>query len=211
MVYHLNLLKMALQRSLCLTVFCLLFSSFCNAQTVFITSEKEIKKDPNELGEYEKTRPVYTQAAFSFPLSINPEFGEPTGFEDEKEPFFLPDGLSAHAGAGVHYRGWIGVGMNVGIDWKLNQKLVSAPVYASVFLNPHFNETTSFFLQGGYGRAFALGRGELNGIYQKYRVGILSDNLLIFADLNLFGYGLHGTKEMGSLSIGVSLMDLFNE
>jgi hypothetical protein len=199
---------MTLRTSLLSTLFLLLLSSFCRAQTIFVTSEEEIKKRPEE-GIYEHGRPVFAQAAFSFPLAVNPDHGEPTGYEDEKESFFLPDGLSAHVGAGVHYRGCVGVGMNVGLDWKLNQKLVSAPVYVSLFLNPHFNEYDSAFFQAGYGRAYALGRGDLHGVYQKYRVGFLSDGLLIFAEANLYGYGLNNIKEMGSISFGISFLDLF--
>ena len=74
----------------------------------------------------------------------------------------------------------------------------------------------SILLQAGLGHSFAIGRGNLSGTYQKYRLGlVLGELLIIHADVSLFGYKVEGsninTNQSGTLSIGVSIIDFLKE
>jgi hypothetical protein len=106
-----------------------------------------------------------------------------------------------------HLKKWVALSANTGVDWRIKQKLVSVPVYAALTLNPHFNKETSVMLQAGLGHAFAIGRGDLSGTYQKYRAGIFFNDILIFADASMFGFPLEDTPEMGSFTLGISLLN----
>lgn len=154
----------------------------------------------------EKSGPGFYQLALGVSFNLNSRRGE-TDVSGDDEDFFIPDGLSLHAGYGLHLKKWIGISANTGIDWRVNPKLVNVPVYALLTLNPHFNKGTSFLAQAGIGHAFALGRGNLNGTYQKYRIGIhFNDNWLIFADASLFGYELKDIRQTGAFTVGLSIL-----
>jgi hypothetical protein len=187
----------------------LLFTAISWSQeTVFITSDKDIIKD-DEPDIYTDGR-YFAQFGLSMPFKSNPDSGRTDEDSGESGDWFIPDGLSGYAGIGLHYREWAGISANAGLDYKIDAQLFSVPVYASLILNPHFNEDLSFMLEGSYGRAFALGRGNLNGAYKKIRAGLLIEgNMYIFADVSQFGYSLHQYKNIGSISIGISLLDFF--
>lgn len=149
---------------------------------------------------------LFTQVVLSVPFNLNPNRGNYDPVTEESEPWFIPDGISVHGGAGIHLKKWVGLSVNTGIDWRIRQKLVSAPVYGMLTVNPHFNKDTSVLLQAGFGQAYALGRGNLNGTYQKYRLGIMfDDDMCIFIDGSLFGYPLKDIRETGTFTIGFSL------
>ena len=182
------------------------------SETVFIT-----KSDPNEkvVGDQH----TFTQFTLSVPLRGNPEADEIEDIKNEYasrgeqyEPtvldYVLPNGLSAHGGYGLHFRSWIGISANAGIDWIATEKIVSAPVYGSIVFNPQIWDETSVYLQAGYGRAFALGRGSLSGEYYKYRIGLGNDNdVSLFIDLSRNKFALHDLKEINVISIGISIFD----
>ncbi|AWH84076.1 hypothetical protein HYN59_02645 [Flavobacterium album] len=195
-------------------VSCLLFltSFYCNAQddekkeTVFIT-----QSDPGDKAVPEF---YFGQLSLSTPLRGNPYRDEIradyAARGEEYKPtvldYVLPNGLSAHIGFGVHYKSWIGFSTNTGIDWIATEKIVAAPVYGSIFFTPQIWEETNLYLQGGYGYSFALGRGDLSGAYQKYRLGLIFDNTgSIFLDVSMSNFPLHELEKVGAISLGVAI------
>lgn len=84
----------------------------------------------------------------------------------------VPNGLGSKIGYGVHYRKWLTLGIHSGLDWKWDDKLVAVPVYLNLGLSPKVGPETRIMLQAGYGKGFALGRGNLNGEYKKIKLGI---------------------------------------
>lgn len=192
------LLKMKLKLALYSLLLLFILPAYAQDTTVFITEPVQ---------ESEELKGFFTQYSFAIPLKIYSERGQPDQFKQQNDYWYIPDGLSVHGGAGLHLKKWIAISANAGLDWRIEQKLVSAPVYGSIIVNPHFNKETSLFLQAGLGHAFALGRGALSGTYQKYRLGILFDDLIVFADASYFGYPLKNVGETGSITIGISIIN----
>lgn len=182
--------------------------SLCHAQdkTVFITSEEGFKKkDKDRAGLFDEAG-LLTTFSGSMSFKFNPNRGttDPdTGETDDN--WFVPNGLGIHGGLGIHTTQSIALTINTGIDGKLESKLIAVPVYASLLLNPTINDSSLFF-QIGMGQAFALGRGNLSGFYQKYRIGIADEEGLgFFAELNLYGFDTYSTQQLATLNIGVVL------
>lgn len=187
----------------------LLFSIFAAAQekteTVFISGSQPDDKAPPEY--------VFGQFSIAIPLRGNPwrddlqqqyaargEQYKPTVLD-----FIFPDGLTVHGGYGVHLKSWVGVSANIGIDWLATQKLVSVPLYGAVTFNPQIWEETNIYLQAGYGRSFALGRGNLSGSYFKARLGLIRDNnTSLYLEISGNDFPLNKQNSVGSISLGVS-------
>ena len=170
--------------------------------TVFVTGEaKDVKK--------EKT-PLFGEAgAFSnFSISV-PLRGNDSDYDPEEDiSWFAPDGISFHGGFGVHSTETIAFSINTGIDGMISKKLVAAPVYGSLLFNPKVGDETTLIIQAGIGWGFALGRGDLSGLYQKYRLGLANgDNMGIFIEANIYGFQLYDAKEVSSLNLGVCLFN----
>ena len=176
--------------------------AFClGQQTVFVTEEGSNEKEPKI------KKHIFSQIGFSIPIQSNPNFGKYYGTKRDDNRL-IPDGVCLNVGLGMHYRKWVGVSINTGIDWRIKHKLVSAPVYGSVMFNPQIGYT-GIYAEYGLGTAFALGRWDLSGLYQKYKLGLILDNeICIFIDLSRYGYPLHGYSEIGSFSIGMSILSL---
>jgi len=196
-----------MRSSLKLLVFVAFFvSPFCYTQekqkpTVFITTDDK----PEDKKVYEG-RGLFSQFSGAIYFVGNKNAGKRIEGSDDTESAFLPDGLKAHAGFGAHLKEWTGISVNGGIDYQINPKLVFTPVYGTVFLNPHFGMDSSFVLEAGYGWAFALGRGDLSGFYQKYRLGYMnSDRISIFIEYNQMGFTYNDYKLVGGISIGLSI------
>lgn len=188
---------MKFQHNLLLIFFILSVKSMAQGNTVYVV---DISEETNKQGY------TFSQLSIGLAFNANPDRGDSNTVTDN-DSWLIPDGLSVHGGYGIHLKQWLGISANTGLDWRIKQKLVSAPVYGSIIVNPHFNKDTSVFMQAGLGHAFALGRGSLNGTYQKYRAGILFNDTLIYADASLFGYPLKGVGETGSFTIGISIID----
>ena len=151
----------------------------------------------------------FTYIQFDVAVSItgNPERYESEEYPDQKnKAFFVPDGLGSKLGYGVHFKKWITLGIHTGIDYKWDQKFVAVPVYLNLGLSPKVGEETRIVLQAGYGKGFALGRGNLSGEYKKIRLGIGSDDFTIFAEIAQYEIALHEEKNIGNISFGVSLI-----
>lgn len=185
-------------------------------ETVFITKDiPEGEKPPKE-------KPFFGQFSISIPLRGNPYQQDNNYYVDEDLngvndydenrykaiDYFLPDGLAVNFGYGLHLKKWIGLSANTGIEFSGQNKLVVAPVYGSVLFIPQLWEETNICLQYGYGYTFALGRGDLGGRYQKYRVGVVKNNeISLFLEANLYEMPLHQYERVGTFCVGVSLLD----
>jgi len=197
-------LKMKLHLKLCLIFFAT--SLYCAAQntTVFITSADEPEKKTGS-GFFSEFAP-FSQFAISFPFRSNPEYGE-TNNSDSNNNWFIPDGLSAHGGFGVHVYESIAFSANTGVDWQITPKLVSVPVYGSVLLNPSVSDESSILIQAGLGKAFAIGHGDISGTYQKYRLGYFTNYYGIYGEINFYGYAWNDAPQMSTINVGICLLN----
>jgi len=209
------LLKMALLRKIIYTL--LLFSAHAfaqNGETVFITKSEPEDKEV-------KSKPFFGQVSISLPLRGNPYRDnaaytdrDGNGISDTNEgkssglDYIIPDGLGIQGGYGIHLKSWVGLSANTGIDWMATEQLVSVPVYGSIIFNPQIWEEYNVYLQFGAGHVFALGRGDLSGPYQKYRIGLAKNNEgSLFIEANRYGFPIHGRANTGNISIGLAFFD----
>ena len=178
-----------------------------DSNTVFVT--KEIKDEKKQKKSFFGEAGAFSNFSLSVPFRANTERGtnDPdTG--EESEYWFLPDGINLHAGFGVHTTETIALSVNAGLDGMLTPKLVVVPVYASLLVNPRFGDESTVALQYGIGRAFALGRGDLSGLYQKYRLGFTNgDKAGFFIEINYYGFGLRDIRQVSTVNLGVCLFN----
>jgi hypothetical protein len=149
---------------------------------------------------------TYIQFDVTASITGNPDYNDPDEYEGQERTFFLPDGLGAKLGYGVHYNQWVTLGIHSGLDWKWTEQLVAVPVYLNLGLSPKISSNGRITMQVGYGKSFALGRGNLSGTYKKARLGITGDDRTIFIEIADFGYPLHEFNSVGSVSFGISLI-----
>lgn len=154
----------------------------------------------------EDDKPFYKKFELSSPLRANQYAGEVNPYTGENEPWFLLDGLSARAGIGTHYDKWVGVGVNVGIDWKANKGLIVAPVFGSLRLSPKVGENTRITTEIGYGRSLSLTSDKLSGNFQKISLGLEDDDsgLGLYIELCQYGFSKVTPERIGSFSIGLN-------
>ena len=149
---------------------------------------------------------TYIQFDATASITGNPDSDEPQDNTGGNRSWFVPDGLGSKLGYGVHYKQWVTLGIHSGLDWKWNEKLVALPVYLNLGLSPKISSNSRITMQLGYGKSFALGRGNLSGIYKKARLGITSDDRTIFIEVADFGFPLHDYNSLGAISFGISLI-----
>ena len=159
--------------------------------------------------EQEKSKPLSDNGQFfifdiSVPFRGNETYGEIDENGNRSDYWFLPDGIGAKFGYGIHFSEWIGLSLNTGFDVVAQQKLFSVPVYASIVLTPRINDDVSLLFQYGFGKSFAIGRGNLSGFYNKFRVGV-GDEIIIFADVSLNGFAVRNIENTGSISLGLTI------
>ncbi len=174
-----------------------LFAINTFSQTVFTTTKAEEKT---------KSKITYVQYDFTLALKGNPNAGETNEYTQTKETWFLPDGLGAKIGYGVHYNNWVALGIHTGIYWEWNNKLVVVPVFANFKLSPKIGEETRIVLQTGIGKAAALGRGSLSGDYKKISLGLQSDDVLFFIEISQYDFPINDQKNSGNISLGLSVI-----
>ncbi|MFD2940935.1 hypothetical protein [Flavobacterium notoginsengisoli] len=179
-----------MKRILLTIAFTTLFNSFIHSQT---------------------TKFTYLQFDFAVSITGNPNrdnyYYEPES--TSTNAFFVPNGLGSQVGYGVHYKKWLTLGVHSGMDWKWDNKLVAVPVFLNLGFSPKVGPETRIMLQAGYGKGFALGRGNLNGEYKKLKLGIGSDDFIIFAEISDYAFPLHDEKSIGAISFGITLQDFF--
>lgn len=149
---------------------------------------------------------TYTQFDVALFLKGNPDRGEEDPYTNKKESWLLPDGLSAKLGYGIHHNKWLASGIHTGVDWKGSEKLVVVPVFVNLKLSPKIAEETRLYLQAGYGKSFAIGRGNLSGDYKKASLGIENaDGISLFIEIAQYGFTLNNLNKINSISLGISL------
>ena len=150
---------------------------------------------------------TYTQFDVTIALTGNPNRDEVDPYTNKKQSFFIPDGIGSKFGYGVHHKKWIAVGVHGGLNWEWSSKLVVAPIYANFRISPKISDETRITLQAGLGKAIALGRGNLIGVYKKVSLGIqTADDLLIFIELNHYTIPINKQADSGNISIGIALI-----
>jgi hypothetical protein len=148
---------------------------------------------------------TYSQFDLAIPLRGNPDRGEIALDGSKNDSWFLFDGVSAKIGYGVHYNSWIGISLNTGIEWKAYTKFVAVPVFGTLRISPKISDETRITLLTGYGKGFALGRGNLQGNYKKIALGIESDEgYCLFLELSEYGIKLNNIDNVGSISFGLA-------
>ncbi|WP_298136700.1 hypothetical protein [Flavobacterium sp.] len=182
------------------------FLSFSQTKNDSITKYKSHLEAYNEK---EKRKPLEESGTFfdfdiTIPFRGNKTYGEIDENGNRSDYWFLADGLGAKFGYGIHYDQWIKLSINSGFDTVLQQKLVSVPVYASVSLCPRIANDTDLLFQFGYGKSFAIGRGNLSGTYKKFRIGISDEDISFFADVSSNGFSVYEFNDTGSISLGIS-------
>lgn len=149
---------------------------------------------------------TYIQFDISASLTGNPNRDKTSDYPDQERSWFAPDGLGSKIGYGVHYKKWITLGIHSGIDYKWYDKLVAVPVYLNFGLSPKIGLETRVSIQAAYGKGSAIGRGNLNGEYRKLRLGVGSDEFIIFIETAQYDFPLHDQKSIQSINLGVSLI-----
>lgn len=192
-------------------IFFFLFT-FLSITTFSQTQKDTITDKKSHLESYkeqEKSKPLSDNGQFfifdiSVPFRGNETYGEIDENGNRSDYWFLPDGIGAKFGYGIHFSEWIGLSLNTGFDVVAQQKLFSVPVYASIVLTPRINDDVSLLFQYGFGKSFAIGRGNLSGFYNKFRVGV-GDEIIIFADVSLNGFAVRNIENTGSISLGLTI------
>ena len=148
----------------------------------------------------------YFQFDIAVPLKGNPDRGETDLNGNVNNLWFLPDGLSTKLGYGIQHNKWVSIGIHSGIDWQATNKLVVIPVFANFRLSPNISDGTRIYLQTGYGKSFAIGRGNLSSDYKKLSLGVEnSDGVSLFLEFAQYGFALKYPEKIGSISLGISL------
>jgi hypothetical protein len=186
-----NLKKKWVQMKIKFLILILLISAFSYSQ------------DKN--GDEDKISPTFFQFDLSLPLKSNTNRNNSSD-NNSNNNWFIPDGVGAKFGYGIQKDKWIGVSLHTGIDWKLNEKMVAIPIYGNLRLSPGFNNGTRITLQAGFGKGFALGRGNLSGKYQKISLGVETDaDLIIFVELSEYDFKINNVSAINSVSLGMAL------
>lgn len=158
--------------------------------------------------EQAKISHFFTQFEVAVPIKGNPNRNDDyvNGVENTNKDWFIPDGLSAKIGYGIQEKRWVGLSLHTGIDWKGTEKLVAVLVYANFRISPAVSSESRVTLQVGYGKGFALGRGNLSGAYRKISLGIETDyDLIIFIEVADYKIKFREFNSVGSVSLGLAL------
>lgn len=176
----------------------LLATNFCYSQV-----EKTIGS-----GTSQRKKLTFAQFDISLAFQPNEQFDQPTLNGERRQSRFVPVGIASNIGYGIHYKQWIGLSANAGLIFIGNEKLVAVPAYLNIRLSPKISEDSRITLQYGLGQSFAIGRGNLNGTYQKISVGYENnDGNLIFVAIEGHGYGtVNINSHVGTLSLGLALI-----
>lgn len=156
----------------------------------------------------EITNPTFSDFAqfeISIPLQGNKNRGDQFADGTSNNNWFLPDGINANFGYGIHYKKVIGLSANTGIGMKLSEKLVIAPIFANLRIMPKVGEETRLGIDLGLGQSFALGRGNLQGTFQRAKLNLESDGRQLFIEFVSFGINFNNTNQQ-SISIGIALV-----
>jgi hypothetical protein len=152
-----------------------------------------------------KKRITFTQFEISVPLQGNKNRGEIYPDGTVNNSWFVPDGVNANFGYGLHINKWLGLSANSGIGMKLSEKLVVAPVFSNLRIMPKIGEETRIGLDVGFGQTFALGRGNLSGTFKRVKLNLEAYEFQIFLEILSYGIDLNKNSQ-GSISLGIALI-----
>lgn len=147
----------------------------------------------------------FTQFDISIPIQGNKNRGDQFADGTTNNNWFLPDGINANIGFGIHYKKVIGLSANTGIGMKLADKLIITPVFANLRIMPKVGEETRLGIDLGLGQSFALGRGNLQGTFQRAKLNLESDGRQLFIEFVSYGINFNNTNQQ-SISIGIALV-----
>jgi hypothetical protein len=83
--------------------------------------------------------------------------------------------------------------------------MIATPFFFNLRIMPKFGEETRLGIELGLGHAFALGRGNLSGTFQRAKLGLESDDFQIFLQVVSDGFRIPNNSQ-GSLCLGISLL-----
>ena len=148
----------------------------------------------------------YAKLDFSFPIKANQYAGEIDPYTGEKQYWFLPDGISARFGFGVKPIDWIGIGANIGIDWKASECLVVAPLFGTLKICPKIGDDSRIIVEPGLGRALTLGKNNLAGYFKKISIGFEDTDVGfgLYVELCQYGFSKNTNQKIGSFSVGLT-------
>lgn len=179
-----------------LFLFCLLVGVTACAQEI---------KNSEELVQ-NKIKPTFLQFDISIPIAANIHRGETYADGSKNTSWFLPDGISGTFGFGIQKNKWIGLSLHTGIDCKISEQLVAVPMFGNLRLSPGLGNGTRITLQAGYGKGFALGRGSLVGNYQRYSIGLETDeDIILFGEVSGYDFKIHSRTSVYSFSLGIAI------
>lgn len=127
--------------------------------------------------------------AIDYLLLFNPNsnknafFDGNTGKMSEPSKFVLA-GIGAQYEYGMMYNNWLKLGALSGIYANIFDSTYSIPIAASLSLAPKIGTETRIFGKFAYGWNTAIGRGNKNGNFSNYQLGIEFENdtkIFIFA------------------------------
>lgn len=149
----------------------------------------------------------FTQFEISVPLQGNKNYGEVFPDGSTNTSWFVPDGVNANFGYGVHFNKWIGVSANTGIGMKVSEKLFMAPVFSNIRIMPKIGSESRIGIDVGLGKTFAIGRGNLTGDFKRIKLNFESDDKQLFIEVVSYGIAFNDKGKMGSISIGIAVMN----
>ena len=152
-----------------------------------------------------KEKITFTQFEISVPLQGNKNRGEVLPDGSTNNDWFVPDGVNANFGYGLHFNKWLGLSANSGIGMKLSEKLIVAPVFSNLRIMPKVGEETRIGIDVGLGQTFALGRVDLSGTFKRIKLNLEADELQLFIEVVSYGIELNNNSQ-GSISLGVALI-----
>lgn len=158
--------------------------------------------------KYERTKsvsPVFKQFELTTSFSINDEDDNPFTEEDESKPLFIPNSLGFKYGVGLQKNKWLGISLHTGFDIRLKLKLVTVPVFANLRLSPFFRDDKSrLAINLGYGKGFALGRGDMQGRYRRINLSFEgSENIGLLFELADYRINFNNKPSTVIFSLGV--------
>ncbi len=152
-----------------------------------------------------KNKITFTQFEISVPLKGNENQGEVFPDGSSNNDWFLPDGINANFGYGLHVNKWLGLSAHSGIGMKLSEKLVVAPVFSNLRIMPKIDQETRIGIDIGLGHTFALGRGDLSGTFKRIKLNLEVDETQLFIEVVSYGFELNNNSQ-GSLCLGIALV-----
>jgi hypothetical protein len=174
---------------------------------IFLLFSTSVLFAQEEIDAEEIISPTFFQFDLSIPFSANEDRGKTYSDGTKNDgSIFIPNGLNAKFGYGLQKGKWVALSAHTGIEWLIKEKLVASPLFANLRLSPNLGNDTRLVLQMGYGKGFALGRGNLSGNYRKLSLGLETDeDLNIFIEISNYGFSLPNTSSIVSLNLGLSL------